>query len=238
MHFLKTVTLFGIATAVVSTTDLDPMFKELKAEDINGITEDRLLGLDIVGTLLDGVVGDCQKNMSKDPACKAFVDGGTSFKNGKLTAEELKTFLTETVAPMLKRVRNQEQQGKSYRWLMEQVIGEIKQSLGTLQVKPKPDDVKIVSDHLLAIGESMDDLNEKTEEMGKKMDSLFKEQAELVTCKSVTRVLLALHNYKPADEKGTNIWLIVGIIGGVVGGLVIIGLLVYFFWWRPKKAAF
>ena len=92
-----------------------------------------------------------------------------------------------------------------------------------------------MKEYIIASFEVLDDLTDKSEETGKFAEELFKEKPDLVTCKCLTRILVDLHAYAHPASK---LWLIIGIVGGVVGGLVIIGLLVYFFWYRPKKAAF
>ena len=144
-----------------------------------------------------------------------------------MSADELKTFMTQDATLLLKNDRERHP-SKKHVAVMKSIIEKYKHD------KEKAEDLKKFNDHLLSLGEVFDDLCDQSEEMGKTAEALFKDKPELVTCKSMTQVLLALHAYA---KGGMNVWLIVGIVGGVVGGLLIIGLLVYFFWWRPKKAA-
>ena len=92
------------------------------------------------------------------------------------------------------------------------------------------------------LGGILDDLIDKNADMAKVVDKVFKDKPELIKDGKLTPILEAIaeQGYKDGvitTHGGTSIWLIVGIVAGVIAGLVIIGFLVYYHYVRPKKVA-
>ena len=131
------------------------------------------------------------------------------FKDGNITSEELKTFLFSEMALYMKQLR-------------------VKAPGGSLRVMLSDEQYSVIKSNkefYLALGTALDYLTEKPVEMGEKADALFREQPELVTCKSLSRVFWALHNYK---LKQISLWVVFAIIAGILVSLTAIGLMSYY----------
>ena len=225
MKLLQAITIFVLGSAVSASDLLSTYF----ASGFKEVTEDNLFKYDFAKTLFDSAISRCGADPGADAKkCKEVQTSWQEFKDGKLDADKLKSFMTVDATSLLQKGR-QGRPNNTYRGGMEFHIKD------NAHPDAKPEDVKKFNEHLLAPGDAMDALCDSPKEMGTKAKALFKDKNELVTCKSITRVVLAVHGY---TIPGMSVWAIIGIVAGVVGALVIIGLLVYYFWWRPKKAAF
>ena len=171
-------------------------------------------------------------------SCEALQGTLDGFKKKELGAERLKVFLTKEIVPLLDKYR-ETLFGRTFVSYMAKMVDSREE-----RENDDKREVDIFVDHILTVGNALDYLCHRPEEMAKRADVLFK--TDLIRCGSLSQVIMALYAYKfprngdSGEKKEANepnriyLWL---IVGGSVCALAIISLLVYFFLFGPKKAA-
>ena len=119
---------------------------------------------------------------------------------------ELRSFLTGELAIYMKELRacNPE---KSFRV----ILGDAKY-------------MKDRKEPYLAYADALDFLCEETKELGVRADALLLDKPELVTCRSLSRVLLALYSFK---LKRISPWVAGAIAAVIIISLTVLGILAW-----------
>lgn len=243
---MKLITVFAAAVTCVSAADFSQMPPELVAEG-----------------LIVSLVEAATKHVSEhDPVRIAFEEKSTRFKNGSITKDDLITTFMDDFADLAGRYRRDVLKGLTFSDEFSKIweIPKIQQILPALEKA-----FAQYTDLGTNPGRLLDDIIDKNKELRVSLDTVLTQVPKIVNCKLYFFVMEALllqgaadgvisrgkvvkkdttwpsdpvkSDPVESDSEGLGTLGIVGIVGGVLMGLVLIGGLIYYFYWVPKKRA-